>query len=210
MKETIIIGYSGHSFVIIDTLVSNNIVVNYYLDNEEKALNPYQLEYLGTENEEKNILFLKENNYFIAIGDNQIRRKIQLFLAEKLQKATNIISQKATISNKIILANGIFIGTNAIINALTSIGEGTIINTNAVIEHECKIGNYCHIAPSATLCGNVEVGDLSFIGANSVIKQNVKIGKNVIVGAGSVVIRDIPDDSKVVGNPAKFITSKTF
>ena len=40
---------------------------------------------------------------------------------------------------------------------------------------------------------------------NSVIKEGIKIGSNVIIGAGSVVIRDINDNSKVVGNPAKEI-----
>jgi acetyltransferase-like isoleucine patch superfamily enzyme len=55
------------------------------------------------------------------------------------------------------------------------------------------------------LCVNVSVGENSFIGAKSVIKENISIGNNVTVGAGSVVIRDIPDNVKVAGNPARII-----
>ena len=35
----------------------------------------------------------------------------------------------------------------------------------------------------------------------------VTIGNNVIIGAGAVIAKDIPEDSVVVGNPAKVIGS---
>ena len=51
-------------------------------------------------------------------------------------------------------------------------------------------------------------GELSFIGIDTTIIQGIKIGKNVTIGAGSVVIRDIPENTIVVGNPAKVIKNK--
>ena len=41
-----------------------------------------------------------------------------------------------------------------------------------------------------------------------VLNRNVLLGDNVIVGAGSVVVKDVPSNSIVAGNPARFI--KTF
>lgn len=35
----------------------------------------------------------------------------------------------------------------------------------------------------------------------------MKIGNNVIIGAGAVVVKDIPDNSVAVGNPARVIRS---
>jgi acetyltransferase EpsM len=55
------------------------------------------------------------------------------------------------------------------------------------------------------LAGNVKVGERTFIGSNSVIKQGIHIGKDVIIGAGAVVLNNIPDGTKVVGNPNRFI-----
>lgn len=49
------------------------------------------------------------------------------------------------------------------------------------------------------------LGDNVSLGANVVIVGGVKIGNNVTIGAGSVVVKDIPDNSVVVGNPAKVI-----
>ena len=46
-----------------------------------------------------------------------------------------------------------------------------------------------------------------FTGADAIILPNVKIGSCVIVGAGTVVTKDIPDNSIVVGNPARIIST---
>ena len=64
---------------------------------------------------------------------------------------------------------------------------------------------FIRVAPGAVLAGNVKVGAGTFIGANAVVKQGVVIGRNVIVGAGTVVLNDIPNGTKIVGNPNRFI-----
>jgi len=43
------------------------------------------------------------------------------------------------------------------------------------------------------------------IGSGSTILSGVSIGENAIVGAGSVVTKDVPANSIVAGNPAKFL-----
>ena len=53
--------------------------------------------------------------------------------------------------------------------------------------------------------GRVDIGSDVFIGAASIVLPNVRIGNKVIVGAGSIVTKDIPDNSVVVGNPARVI-----
>ena len=45
------------------------------------------------------------------------------------------------------------------------------------------------------------------IGSGATILPNVTIGENAIVGAGSVVTRDVPPNSIVAGNPARFFRS---
>jgi len=58
-----------------------------------------------------------------------------------------------------------------------------------------------------TKIGLTEIGNNVFIGASSIILPNVKIGNNVIIGAGSVITKDVPNNSLVVGNPARVIGS---
>lgn len=205
-ESVIIIGYSGHGFVICDIFNSQKIQIVGYCEKIQKKFNPYNLTFFGQEVSKIALEKIVGNDYFVGVGNNQFRRKITnkvISLVDK--KPINAIHNKASISSTASLQKGIMVGNGSIINACSQIGNGVICNTQSVIEHECILGDYCHIAPGAVLCGNVKVGENTFIGAKSVVKQGVTIGENVIVGAGTVVLKDLPDNVKVVGNPQKNI-----
>ncbi|QQS29805.1 MAG: acetyltransferase [Sphingobacteriales bacterium] len=199
-----LIGYSGHAFVVYDIFCSQNQVVRAYCEAKPKKHNPLGLEYLGSETDGNTLHLLLGYRYFVAIGNNEIRARVQDFLTASLQKEpANAIHSQAYLATKVTLGCGVMLGAKAVINPFSSIGNGVICNTGAVIEHECIVADFAHIAPNATLCGNVTVGRGSFIGAGAVVKEGITIGNNVIVGAGAVVIRHVPDGATVVGNPQR-------
>ena len=49
------------------------------------------------------------------------------------------------------------------------------------------------------------IGNSVVIGAGAKILGNIRVGDNSRVGAGSVVLRDVPDNSTVVGVPAHIV-----
>lgn len=204
-KKVILIGYSGHGYVVAEVAFENHFNIIGYTEKNIKIYNPFDLKYIGFEYETDFKGWENDCDFIIGIGDNNIRQKAYNYIVRKNKKVVSLISPTAAISKTAQIGNGTFINKNVSVNALANIGNNVILNTGCVIEHGCIILDSVHVAPGAVLAGNVSVGERTFIGANSVIKQGVKIGKNVIIGAGTIVLKDVPDNKKVVGSQNKYI-----
>jgi sugar O-acyltransferase (sialic acid O-acetyltransferase NeuD family) len=207
MNYIVLIGYSGHAFVVAEAIKLMGHTVVGYCEKTEAKRNPFNLTYIGDERYEIALSKIKElrARFFVSIGNNKIRKDVNQLLYSAGLNNSIVIHPTSIISTLATVGSGSFVGPAAIINPLAELGKGVIVNTAAVVEHECHIGDYSHIAPGAVLAGNVRIGRNTFVGANSVIKQGINIGENVVIGAGSTVIKDIPDNQVWVGNPAKLL-----
>ena len=85
----------------------------------------------------------------------------------------------------------------------TIIGKNTFLDNQVHIAHNNKIGENCIIAGQVGFAGSSSLGNNVMIGGQSGISGHLKVGSNVQIGGGSGVIKDIPDNSKVMGYPAK-------
>ena len=85
----------------------------------------------------------------------------------------------------------------------TIIGKNTFLDNQVHIAHNNKIGNNCIIAGQVGFAGSSTIGNNVIIGGQAGISGHLKIGNNIQVGGGSGVIKDIPDNAKVMGYPAK-------
>ena len=87
----------------------------------------------------------------------------------------------------------------------TIIGKNTYLDNQIHIAHNVKIGENSIIAGQVGIAGSSIIGNNVKIGGQAGISGHLKIGNNVEIGGGSGVIRNIPDDTKVMGYPAKTI-----
>jgi acetyltransferase EpsM len=204
-NKTVIMGYSGHAYVVAESFIANGNILNFYADSKEAANNPFNLAYLGFESDENFKGWGKSLKYILGIGDNNLREKVAKLILSYSDTLENVIDPYAIISKSANIGYGIFASRGVLVNAFSTIGNYTILNTGCIIEHECEIGIAAHIAPGAVLAGNVKVGNRTFIGANAVIKQGIEIGDDVYIGAGSVVLHNVQNNSKLVGNPGRLI-----
>jgi UDP-3-O-[3-hydroxymyristoyl] glucosamine N-acyltransferase len=85
----------------------------------------------------------------------------------------------------------------------TIIGKNTYLDNQVHIAHNNKIGNNCIIAGQVGFAGSSTLGNNVTIGGQAGISGHLKIGNNIKIGGGSGVIKNIPDNSKVMGYPAK-------
>lgn len=202
-KKVYIFGYSGHAYVLVESMLELGYIILGYFDRQEAISNPYSLKYFGHELNVNLNSIINDNFVFPTVGDVNLREKmIKMFNSENLNQFV-LIDNSAKVSKSAIIGVSTYVGKNSSVNALSKIGSGVIINTNSVVEHECEISDFVHIGPSATLAGNIKVGNKSFIGANSVIKERMSVGLNCILGAGSVLLHNLPNNQTWVGNPAR-------
>lgn len=207
-KRILLVGGGGHCKSVLDSLIDyhefSEIAI---IDKAEKrGTEILGIPVIGSD-EELEFLFNEGFKYaFVTIGSvGKPFKRIEIF--SQLQKIgfemPNIIDSSAIVSKHTTLGRCVYVGKNTVINSGATVGKGVIVNTSVTIEHECNIGDFVHIATGAVLCGEVNIGSNSHIGANSTIKQRIKIGENSIIGMGAVVLKNIPDHSVAVGNPAK-------
>ncbi len=78
-------------------------------------------------------------------------------------------------------------------------GDCTYINCE-------KMGDNCYINQGVTIgvIGTARpiIGNNVRVATNALVLGGVTIGNNVIIAAGAVVVKNVPDNSLVVGNPA--------
>ena len=120
---------------------------------------------------------------------------------KKLFFVARLISQISRFFTGIEIHPGAQIGKNFFIDH----GMGVVIGET------CEIGNNVLIYQGVTLGGTGKelgkrhptIGDNVLIGSGAKVLGPIKIGNNVKIGAGSVVLRDIPENTTVVGVPAR-------
>lgn len=113
------------------------------------------------------------------------------------------ISQSARLSTLIEIHPGATIGKGLFIDH----GTGVVIGETAVIK------DFVTIYQGVTLGGTGKekgkrhptIEDHVVIGANAIILGNITIGRGARIGAGAIVTKSVPENSTVVGNPARIV-----
>lgn len=109
----------------------------------------------------------------------------------------------------VIIGNNVEVGCNNTIDrgslSNTIIGNNTFIDNQVHIGHNVNIGKNCIITAQVGFAGSAIIGNKVLIGGQAGISGHLKIGNNVQIGGGSGVIKNIPDNMRVMGYPAKDI-----
>jgi len=114
-------------------------------------------------------------------------------------------------SGGLIVGHFVEIGPNTNINGGTL--DPTRIKTGSKIDAMCHIGHNAQIGPHAciaagTIMGRSEVGQAVWMGLNCTLLPGNNVGKGGTVAAHALVTKDVPDDTTVVGVPARAINRK--
>ena len=138
--------------------------------------------------------------------NNLLRKLIKVFFNKKNLRKTS--EEKMEMLRK----KGLKIGKNVLIDPtakidyhtcfLISIGDNSIINAGVhLLAHDSTISRF---TGGYRRMGRIDIKENCIISINSIILPGVSIGPNALVAAGSVVNKNIPPNSCVAGNPARY------
>lgn len=200
MNQLLIIGASGHGKVVADIAKNVSYTDIAFLDDDENVKKCGQYEVIGKCSD---IREHPSSDFFVAIGNSQIRERIMNELKEQGLTIVTLIHPDAVIAEDVEIGTGTCIMAGVVVNPGTSIGRGCIINTGASVDHDNSVGDFVHVSVGSHLAGTITLGAHTWIGAGAVVSNNVNICSNVTVGAGAAVIHDIDASGIYIGVPAK-------
>ncbi len=123
------------------------------------------------------------------------------------------IGDGSQIGTFVEIQRGVTIGKNCKIQSHSFLCEGVTLEDAVFIGHGVMFTNDKNpralkedgspMTKADWNCQPTLVKKGAAIGSNATLVPGIIIGTNAVVGAGAVVTKDVPDDTTVVGNPAR-------
>ena len=89
-----------------------------------------------------------------------------------------------------------------------TVGDNCFLLGNSFVGHDTVLEEHVSLATNAVVGAYVRIGRGAHIGINASVKEKITIGEFSVIGMGAVVVKDVPDNSIVVGNPARLLRHK--
>ena len=170
MNKLAIVGSGGHGRCCLDIArAMNNYEEIIFLDDANVGADVNGAKIIGTVSD---VYHLDKSLYelFVAIGNNEVRRRIMQELMGQNYEMATLISPYSMVSEYATIKAGTVIYPGAVVEPNSFIGEGCIITSHVAINHDAVVGDYSIIYYNSVIRPTGRVKELSKINCNEIIE----------------------------------------
>ena len=161
MKNLLILGAGGHGRVAAEIAESLGYTISFLDDKPGDGV-------IGSISELEKFS-PGFDTFFIGIGNNAVRHKLQARLAELGLAVATLISPRAYVSPSVKVGCGTVIEPGSIVNANVTIGCGCIVSVGSIIDHDSVLEDFSHVNTGAICMSGAHVAGEQKIEAGEVL-----------------------------------------
>jgi UDP-3-O-[3-hydroxymyristoyl] glucosamine N-acyltransferase len=107
----------------------------------------------------------------------------------------------------VVIEDDVEIGANTCIDrgtlGDTRVCEGARLDNLVHVAHNTVIGRHAAVIADAMIGGSTKIGDYAWIAPSACLRDRIEIGDRAVVGLAAVVTKSVPEDTTVMGSPAR-------
>lgn len=211
MTDIIIVGASGCGREVanwIEDINKSKPTWNIlgFLDDNPDALDGFDCKY-------QIIDAIKEHEpgenvkYAMGIANPALKKLIGSSMIAKGAQFASIIHPSVHIYSEYKLGVGLVAYPNAKIATGCKIGDFVTLQST-ILGHDAVLEDFVTVSSSCGITGGCKLHEGAFVADHACIAVGLEVGANAYVGIGSVVIRNVTENTRVFGNPARVFASK--
>ena len=144
----------------------------------------------------------------LAVGLPAGKVKVLAQYARFAFRWSTFIDRRAFVSPRATVGEGCILAPYAILAGDVRLGSHVYVASFTNASHDSVIGSVSSLLPHSGVLSGGKLRSRSLLGAAAHVLPGICVGDDVEIAAGAVVRKDLPNNTKAVGNPAR-VTART-
>jgi len=200
-KKLVIFPYNGNGIEALDCINDDEFELIGFIDDDKNKKSENHCLF------SRDILSQDLDLYLLAVPGSPAsflqRESVIQSLGVDEKRFVSVIHPSASIGKAAQIGYNCLVMAGVVITSNAVLRNHVCILPNSVVHHDSVVGDFTLIGSNVVIAGGSRIGRNCYIGSGTNIINGIAIGDFSLIGMGSNVIKNVSDNAKMVGNPAR-------